>query len=230
MATASTSTGAAAMAVRGRRNVLAQTLASRRLPEGVAEPGERVPDALAPEVMPFIRAADDVEPFNPRVAFLCRKYAYKKVQRMDPSSIQRGVRQFKTDMSLKLDQDDTQFLVNDAKEIQRFYKHYCDNLIRTSQRTNFDELARYYQVASALYEVLKDVTNNKVDSEVMKCAKVVEEKSGHFRSYKYNIVPLNFPGSSEAVLELPEMVFQSHTCLQCTGKENRSRIYLTGFR
>ncbi|XP_047056174.1 callose synthase 7-like [Lolium rigidum] len=155
--------------------------------------------------MPFIRAADEVEPFNPRVAFLCRKYAYKKVQRMDPSSIQRGVRQFKTYMSLKLDQDDTQFLVNDAKEIQRFYKHYCDNLIRTSQRTNFDELARYYQVASALYEVLKDVTNNKVDSEVMKCAKVVEEKSGHFRSYKYNIVPLNFPGSSEAVLELPEI-------------------------
>ncbi|KAM0833601.1 hypothetical protein ACQ4PT_064158 [Festuca glaucescens] len=193
------------MAVSGRRNMLAQTLASRRLPEGVAEPGERVPDALAPEVMPFIRAADDVEPFNPRVAFLCRKYAYKKVQRMDPSSIQRGVRQFKTYMSLKLDQDDTQFLVNDAKEIQRFYKHYCDNLIRSSQRTNFDELARYYQVSSALYEVLKDVTNNKVDSEVMKCAKVVEEKSGHFRSYKYNIVPLNFPGSSEAVLELPEI-------------------------
>jgi len=194
-----------AMAVRRRRNVLAQTLASRRLPEGVAEPGERVPDALAPEVMPFVRAADEIEPLNPRVAFLCRKYAYKKVQRMDPSSIQRGVRQFKTYMSLKLDQDDTHFLVNDAKEIQQFYKHYCDNLSRTSQRRNFDELARYYQVASALYEVLRDVTNNKVDSEVMKRAKVVEEKSGHFRSYRYNILPLSFPGSSEAVLELPEI-------------------------
>ena len=59
------------MEVRRRRNALAQTLASRRLPEGVAEPGERVPDALAPEVMPFIRAADEVEPLNPRVAFLC---------------------------------------------------------------------------------------------------------------------------------------------------------------
>jgi callose synthase len=41
----------------------------------------------------------------------------------------------------------------------------------------------------------------------MKCAKVVEEKSGHFRSYKYNIVPLNFPGSYEAVLELPEVSY-----------------------
>ncbi|KAF7071133.1 hypothetical protein CFC21_076535 [Triticum aestivum] len=200
MATASTS-----MVVRRRRNALAQTLASRRLPEGVAEPGERVPEALAPEVMPFIRAADEVELLNPRVAFLCRRYAYKKVQRMDPSSIQRGVRQFKTYMSLKLDQDDTQFPLNDSKEIQRFYKYYCENLSRTSEKQNFEELARYYQVASALYEVLRDVTNNKVDSEVMKRAKVVEEKSAHFKSYKYNIVPLNFPGSAEPVVELPEI-------------------------
>lgn len=191
--------------VRRRRNALAQTLASRRLPEGVAEPGERVPEALAPEVMPFIRAADEVELLNSRVAFLCRRYAYKKVQRMDPSSIQRGVRQFKTYMSLKLDQDDMQFPLNDSKEIQRFYKYYCENLSRTSEKQNFEELARYYQVASALYEVLRDVTNNKVDSEVMKRAKVVEEKSAHFKSYKYNIVPLNFPGSAEAVVELPEI-------------------------
>lgn len=30
-----------------------------------------------------------------------------------------------------------------------------------------EEVARRYQVASALYEVLRDVTNNKVDSEVL---------------------------------------------------------------
>uniref|UniRef100_A0A0D9V1R7 1,3-beta-glucan synthase n=1 Tax=Leersia perrieri TaxID=77586 RepID=A0A0D9V1R7_9ORYZ len=188
-----------------RRDALAHTLASRRLPEGVAEPGERVPDAVAPGVMPFVRAADEVEPENPRVAFLCRRYAYKKVQRMDPSSIQRGVRQFKTYMSLRLDQDDTQVLGNDGKEIQRFYKDYCAKLSMISEKRNFEELARRYQVASALYEVLRDVTNNKVDSEVMKFAKVVEEKSVHFKNYKYNIIPLNFPGSSEAVLELRQI-------------------------
>lgn len=33
-----------------------------------------------------------------------RKYAFKKVQTVDPSSTQRGVRQFKTYMSIKLDQ------------------------------------------------------------------------------------------------------------------------------
>ncbi|KAL6621225.1 hypothetical protein ACP70R_033657 [Stipagrostis hirtigluma subsp. patula] len=42
----------------------------RRLPEGAAGSGERVSGAVAPEVMPFIRAADEVEPRNPRVAFL----------------------------------------------------------------------------------------------------------------------------------------------------------------
>ena len=30
-------------------------------------------------------------------------------------------------------------------------------------------MARYYQVASALYEVLRDVTNNKVDPQVTRC-------------------------------------------------------------
>ncbi|KAL5227560.1 hypothetical protein ABZP36_015825 [Zizania latifolia] len=206
-AAASTSTDAAPGAAAGRfmRDALAHTLASRRLPEGVAEAGERVPDAVAPGVMPFLRAADEAEPTNPRVAFLCRRYAYKKVQRMDPSSIQRGVRQFKTYMSIKLDQDDTQVLGNDTKEIQRFYKDYCSSLSMISEKRNFEELARRYQVASALYEVLRDITNNKVDSEVMKIAKVVEEKSIHFKNYKYNIIPLNFPGSSEAIVELPEI-------------------------
>lgn len=65
---ASTSGGALR---RKRRDALALTLASRRLPVGAADAGERVPGAVAPEVMPFVRAADEVEPFNPRVAFLC---------------------------------------------------------------------------------------------------------------------------------------------------------------
>ncbi|KAL6607954.1 hypothetical protein ACP70R_041017 [Stipagrostis hirtigluma subsp. patula] len=197
--------GAGAAAWKRRRDALARTLESRRLPEGAAGSGERVPGAVAPEVMPFIRAADEVEPRNPRVAFLCRKYAYKKVQRMDPSSIQRGVRQFKTYMSIKLDQDDTQVLGNDAKEIQQFYKEYCADMSRISEKRNFEEMARYYQVASALYEVLRDVTNNKVDPEVKRCAEMIEEEGHHFKNYKYNIIPLNFPGSSEAILELSEI-------------------------
>ena len=40
----------------------------------------------------------------PFMLYQGRRYAFKKVQRMDPSSTQRGVRQFKTYMSIKLDQ------------------------------------------------------------------------------------------------------------------------------
>lgn len=65
--------GAGAGAGRWRRDALAHTLGSRRLPEGVADAGERVPDAVAPGVMPFIRAADEVEQDSPRVAFLCKR-------------------------------------------------------------------------------------------------------------------------------------------------------------
>ncbi|PUZ56354.1 hypothetical protein GQ55_5G289200 [Panicum hallii var. hallii] len=134
-----------------------------------------------------------------------RRYAFKKVQRMDPSSTQRGVRQFKTYMSIKLDQDDIQVLGNDANEIQQFYKKYCASMSQISEKRNFEEMARYYQVASALYEVLMDVTNNKVDPQVTRWAEMIEEKGRHFKNYKYNIIPLNFPGSSEAIVELPEI-------------------------
>lgn len=48
----------------------------------------------------------------------------------------------------------------------------------------------------------------------MKIAKVIEEKSVHFKNYKYNIIPLNFPGSSEAIVELHEVSYNSsHLCL-----------------
>lgn len=50
------------------------------------------------------RVYSDMKLDLPWMLYQGRKYAFKKVQRMDPSSIQRGVRQFKTYMSIKLDQ------------------------------------------------------------------------------------------------------------------------------
>ncbi|KAL5223451.1 hypothetical protein ABZP36_010090 [Zizania latifolia] len=44
------------------RDTLAHTLASRRLPEGVVEAREWVPDVIVPRVMPFLHAADETEP------------------------------------------------------------------------------------------------------------------------------------------------------------------------
>ncbi|ONM41651.1 Callose synthase 7 [Zea mays] len=108
-------------------------------------------------------------------------------------------------MSIKLDQDDTQVLGNDANEIQQFYKKYCASMSHISKKRNFEEMARYYQVVYALYEVLQDVTNKNIDDQVLRCADMVEENGRHFKNYKYNIIPLNFPGSSEEIMELPEI-------------------------
>jgi callose synthase len=60
----------------------------------------------------------------------------------------------------------------------------------------------------------------------MKRAKVVEEKSGHFRSYKYNIVPLSFPASSEAVLELPEVSYSLFALSVSTLYENPQQVMI----
>lgn len=50
------------------------------------------------------RVYSDMKFDLPFMLYQGRRYAFKKVQKMDPSSTQRGVRQFKTYMSIKLDQ------------------------------------------------------------------------------------------------------------------------------
>lgn len=35
---------------------------------------------------------------------------------------------------------------------------------------------------------------------------MIDKKGFHFKNYKYNIIPLNFPGPSEAIVELPEVL------------------------
>ena len=87
--------------------------------------------------------------FNlPCMLYQGRKYAYKKVQRMDPSSIQRGVRQFKTYMSLKLDQ------VTTYLKLWYFYypflivaKNLSIALIRLSSTTIPEKRTAYLLVA-----------------------------------------------------------------------------------
>ncbi|VAH60968.1 unnamed protein product [Triticum turgidum subsp. durum] len=175
--------------------------------EGPIIESELVPSSLAP-IVPILRAANEIEDENPRVAYLCRFTAFEKAHTMDPNSSGRGVRQFKTYLLHRLEKDekDTQrrLASTDAKEIQRFYEHYCKKYLEEGLQTRKpDEMARYYQIASVLYDVLKTVTPDKPNSEYDQYAKGVEKEKASFSHY--NILPLNISGPTQPVMEIPEI-------------------------
>lgn len=127
---------------------------------------------------------------------------------MDPNSSGRGVRQFKTYLLHRLEKDEQEtkrrLASTDAKEIQRFYEQYCrKNLEEGLNMKKPDEMARCYQIASVLYDVLKTVTPDKSHSEFDQYAKGVEKEKASFSHY--NILPLNISGHRQPVMEIPEI-------------------------
>ncbi|PWA91082.1 hypothetical protein CTI12_AA094310 [Artemisia annua] len=169
---------------------------------------ELVPSSLS-SIAPILRVANEIEKDNPRVAYLCRFHAFERAHRMDPKSTGRGVRQFKTYLLHRLQKEEvethTRLAKTDPREIQKYYQNFYEKNIREGQYTKKpEEMAKIYQIASVLYDVLKTVVPpTKVEPETQEYAKDVEKNKEQYEHY--NILPLYAVGNKPAIMELPEI-------------------------
>jgi callose synthase len=175
---------------------------------------EVVPSSLR-DIPAILRVANEIEPEWPRVAYLCRFYAFEKAHRIDPTSSGRGVRQFKTALLQRLQRDGETTLrartkKSDAREMESYYRQYYGKYVKkldqTAEQADRAELAKAYQTAAILFEVLKAVTSTEsaeVSSEILAAGKDVKEKTEMF--VPYNILPLDPASATQAIMQLPEI-------------------------
>ncbi|KAL5165045.1 Callose synthase 7 [Glycine soja] len=176
------------------------------------EPGvvdsELVPSSIA-VLVPILRAANEIEEENPRVAYLCRFHAFEKAHTMDPTSSGRGVRQFKTYLLHKLEKEgeltEKDVQRSDARELQTYYQHFYEKKIRDGEfNQRPEEMAKNLQIAIVLYEVLKTmVSPQNIEEKTRRYAEDAEHKRGRYEHY--NILPLYAVGVKPAIMELPEI-------------------------
>ncbi|KAM6553831.1 hypothetical protein CsatB_014593 [Cannabis sativa] len=201
------------MAYNRRSDQPTQRLQRAQTARNVLEPmldSEVVPSSLV-DIAPILRVANEVEAKNPRVAYLCRFYAFEKAHRLDPKSSGRGVRQFKTALLQRLEKEDKTTLEgkvkSDAREMQSFYRKYYKEYIQALQQVdNADRtrLTRAYQTAKVLFEVLRAVNQTEaVPEEILEAHTKVEEKSQLY--VPYNILPLDAEGQNHAIMNYPEI-------------------------
>ncbi|KAK7282334.1 hypothetical protein RIF29_11015 [Crotalaria pallida] len=173
-----------------------------------------VPSSLA-SISPILRVANEIESERPRVAYLCRFYAFEKAHRLDQSSSGRGVRQFKTLLLQRLERDNASSLASrlkktDAREIQTYYQQYYEHYVRAldqGEQADRAQLGKAYQTAGVLFEVLCAVNKTEkveeVAPEIIAAARDVQEKTEIY--VPFNILPLDSAGASQPIMQLEEI-------------------------
>ncbi|XVF58775.1 hypothetical protein PTKIN_Ptkin07bG0093800 [Pterospermum kingtungense] len=175
---------------------------------------EVVPSSLS-SIAPILRIAKEIEHERPRVAYLCRFYAFEKAHRLDQNSTGRGVRQFKTGLLQRLERDNASSLASrvkktDAREIGSYYQQYYEHYVRAldqGDQADRAQLGKAYQTAGVLFEVLCAVNKTEkveeVAPEIIAAAKDVQEKKDIYTPY--NILPLDAAGASQSIMQLEEV-------------------------
>ncbi|KAK7374973.1 hypothetical protein VNO80_08417 [Phaseolus coccineus] len=161
-----------------RRIIRTQTAGN--LGESVID-SEVVPSSLV-EIAPILRVANEVEKTRPRVAYLCRFYAFEKAHWLDPNSSGRGVRQFKTAFLQLLEREnDPNVKQSDAREMKSFYLHYHKENIQPLQNAARAQLTKAYNTANVLFEVLEAVymtLSMEVDREIQAAVDALRNTEG----------------------------------------------------
>ncbi|XP_072071701.1 callose synthase 3-like isoform X9 [Arachis hypogaea] len=174
---------------------------------------EVLPSSLV-EIAPILRVANEVEEYNPRVAYLCRYYAFDKAHKLDPSSSGRGVRQYKTALLQRLERENELTLEgrvkSDARELQSFYQHYYQKYIQALQnagdKADRESISKAYQTANIIFEVLKAVNTTQdmeLNREILETQDEVVQTKKMF--VPYNILPLDPNGANQAIMQFPEI-------------------------
>ncbi|KAD5803428.1 hypothetical protein E3N88_14788 [Mikania micrantha] len=170
---------------------------------------EVVPSSLQ-QIAPILRVATEIQNDRPR-----RFYAFEKAHRLDQSSNGRGVRQFKTSLSQRLERDDAPSVAarvkkTDAREIESFYKQYYENYVKAldqGEKADRAQLGKAYQVAGVLFEVLCAVNKSEkaeeVPADIIASARDVEAKQVIYAPY--NILPLDSAGESQCIMQFEEI-------------------------
>ncbi|CAA0822891.1 Callose synthase 5 [Striga hermonthica] len=176
---------------------------------------EVVPSSLQSSIAPILRVAAEIQNERPRVAYLCRFYAFEKANRLDPNSTGRGVRQFKTSLHQRLERDNASSLSarvkkTDTHEIESFYKQYYEDYVLALNKggqADRAQLGKAYQTAGVLFEVLCAVNKTErveeVSPEIMAAAHDVQAKREIYAPY--NILPLDSAGASQSIMQLDEV-------------------------
>ncbi|CAI0555304.1 unnamed protein product [Linum tenue] len=173
-----------------------------------------VPSSLE-SIKPILRVANEIQNERPRVAYLCRFYAFEKAHRLDPSSSGRGVRQFKTALLQRVERENASSIASrvkktDAREIQSFYYQYYKQYVEAleqGEQADRAQLGKAYQTAGVLFEVLCAVNKTEkveeVAPEIIAAARDIQEKKEIYAPY--NILPLDSAGASQSIMQLEEV-------------------------
>ncbi|KAI8557991.1 hypothetical protein RHMOL_Rhmol04G0054100 [Rhododendron molle] len=189
-------------------------------PEPEPFDSEKLPVSLVSEIQMFLRISNLIETEEPRVAYLCRFHAFEVAHNLDRNSNGRGVRQFKTSLLQRLEQDEELTILrrkekSDLRELKRVYHEYEDYIIKHGADCNprnrqytlslnhgVEKLIKARAIASVLVEVL-DTVYKVAGSKALVDRDSINDKSALF--VPYNILPLDQGGVHQPIMQLPEI-------------------------